>query len=145
MFVAATSVAPNTVTMEKLSILVIAQSYHPVVGGVETHAEQVAHELHRRGHGVAVAAMTFAEAKVPARFGILAHDMLVPNFASYEQDGIPIHSLTPCLFDRLRMAPIAVRALSSLPTVLLSRSAAIRLSVFSLGLSTSVGKTNDRR
>ena len=45
-----------------MDILLVAQNYHPFVGGVETHARQVAQEL-AQDHRVRVAAMNFAPAQ----------------------------------------------------------------------------------
>ena len=37
-----------------MNALVMTTYYHPVIGGVETHARQLVRHLHRRGHGVRV-------------------------------------------------------------------------------------------
>src|SRR5205085_9309334 len=93
-----------------MKILLVAQNYHPFVGGVETHARQVAQALSRH-HSVAVAAGNFLPGRLPRRLSMLHHNLLTPHYDSYRDGEVPIHALTPSLLDRVRMLPIALRAL----------------------------------
>ncbi len=93
-----------------MRILVVAQRYHPFVGGVETQTRLVVHELLRRGHDVQVVATTLQEPRLPARLRVLSDSLLLPDGQSYNDEGVPVHVLTPGRSDRLRLLPIAVRA-----------------------------------
>ena len=63
----------------KPRVLVVTTYYHPVLGGVETHARQIAGHLHARGFGVEV---------LTKRVG--AGDPL-----ESEVDGVPVHRVGP--------------------------------------------------
>src|SRR5579862_4620948 len=93
-----------------MNILIVAQNYHPFVGGVETHARQVARELAKR-HRVQVVAGNFAPCRLPGRLAMLHTNLLTPAGAGYRDGDVPVHALTPSGLDRLRMLPIAVRAI----------------------------------
>lgn len=93
-----------------MNILLIAQNYHPFVGGVETQTRMFAQVLARR-HRVAVAAGNFVPSRLPSRLAMLHTSLLTPSFAGYEDEGVPVHSLTPTPAQRLRMLPIVLRAL----------------------------------
>ncbi|BBM69340.1 glycosyltransferase family 4 protein [Rhodothermus marinus] len=93
-----------------MRILFVTQRYHPFVGGVETQTRLVVHELARRGHEVQVVATTLREPHLPARLRVLGDSLLLPDGHSYDDEGVPVHVLTPGLGDRLRMLPIALRA-----------------------------------
>ena len=97
-----------------MKILLVAQNYHPFIGGVEVHARQVAHRLLSQGHGVEVAAGNFAPSRLSARTAMLHTSLLAPAFADYNDEGVPVHALTPTRADRVRMMPIALRALPKL-------------------------------
>lgn len=92
-----------------MRILFVAQRYHPFVGGVETQTRLVVHELARREHEVRVVATTLREPHLPARLRVLGDSLLLPDGRSYDDEGVPVHVLTPGLGDRLRMLPIALR------------------------------------
>ena len=93
-----------------MRILFVAQRYHPFVGGVETQTRLVVHELARRGHEVQVVATTLCEPRLPARLRVLGDSLLLPDGHSYDDERVPVQVLTPDLGDRLRMLPIALRA-----------------------------------
>ncbi len=93
-----------------MRVLFVAQRYHPFVGGVETQTRLVVHELARRGHDVQVVATTLREPRLPARLRVLGDSLLLPDGQSYDDEGVPVHVLTPGLVDRLHMLPIALRA-----------------------------------
>jgi glycosyltransferase involved in cell wall biosynthesis len=59
-------------------VLLLTTYYHPIVGGVETHARQLAAHLHQRGFGVQV---------VTKRVGELPDEG--------ELDGVPVHRVGP--------------------------------------------------
>jgi glycosyltransferase involved in cell wall biosynthesis len=41
-----------------MRILMLAQFYHPILGGIEQHVRNLSHELVARGHDVSVATMS---------------------------------------------------------------------------------------
>src|SRR5258708_27185994 len=63
----------------KPRVLVLTTYYHPVLGGVETHARQLVNHLHRRGFGVEV---------VTKRIG--RHDQRASSI-----DGVAVHRVGP--------------------------------------------------
>lgn len=93
-----------------MNILLVAQNYHPFVGGVETQARMFAQTLTPH-HQVQVAAGNFLPSRLPSRLNVLHTNLLTASYASYRDGEVPIHSLTPMLSQRLRMLPIALRAL----------------------------------
>jgi len=97
-----------------MRILLVAQSYHPCVGGVETHVRQIAHEMRRLGHCVRVAAGNFGPYRGRRRAAVLHDSLLAEAHSDYDDEGVPVHALTPSATDRLRLLPIAVRALPRL-------------------------------
>ncbi|HZO87539.1 MAG TPA: glycosyltransferase family 4 protein [Chthonomonadaceae bacterium] len=96
-----------------MRILIVAQNYYPFVGGVETHARQVAREL-SKAHQVHIAAVNFAPCRLPKRLAMLHTSLLAPAYQSYQDGDVPVHALTPSLLDRLRMLPISARAIPRL-------------------------------
>lgn len=96
-----------------MNILFVAQRYHPFVGGVETQTRLVLNEL-ARDHHVEVAAVQFEDVDVHERLKPLADSLLLPPYDSYIDGDVPVHALTPTLTDRLRMLPIAARAIPRL-------------------------------
>ena len=93
-----------------MNITFIAQRYYPFMGGVETQTRLVAKALHARGHRVRVGGVNFAHRNVPQRLATLKDSLLVPPYDDYDDDGVPVHALTPTPTERLQMVPIAVRA-----------------------------------
>ena len=93
-----------------MRILIVAQRYHPFVGGVETQTRLFANELAKR-HSVRVAAANFEVPKVPPRLDVLAENMLVPQYESYVDGDVPVVALAPSIGQRLTMLPIAARAI----------------------------------
>jgi len=91
-----------------MRIVYVSQNYFPFVGGVETHVRQVSHEL-ARAHHVEIAAVNFAPYRGWSRLAQLHESILAPHFESYDDDGVPVHALTPTFTERLRMLPIAIR------------------------------------
>lgn len=92
-----------------MNVLIVAQNYHPLIGGVETHARQIAHELGKT-HRVRVVAGNFTACKLPQRLTMLHTSLLAPAAADYQDGEVPVHALTPQKIDRLKMLPIALRA-----------------------------------
>lgn len=93
-----------------MNILYVTQNYLPFIGGIELQTQMAAQELSKR-HNVAVAAGNFAPCVLPSRLGTLNNNLLAPSFADYHDETVPVHALTPSFANRLRMLPIAVRAL----------------------------------
>src|SRR5712671_633613 len=60
-------------------VLIVTTYYHPVLGGVETHARQIAGHLHTRGFGVEV---------LTKRVG-------GGDPAESKVDGVPVHRVGP--------------------------------------------------
>jgi len=96
-----------------MNILLITQNYHPFIGGIETHARQIAHEFAKR-HSVQVVAGNFAPCQLPGRLAMLHTNLLAPSYADYQDGEIPVHALTPKRFDRVKMLPIALRSIPKL-------------------------------
>lgn len=96
-----------------MNILVLAQGYYPILGGVETQTRLVVHELSKRHH-VEVAATNFGDAGIPHRLRMLGDSVLLPDHDDFVDEGVQVHALTPTWWERLRMAPIAVRAIPRL-------------------------------
>ena len=97
-----------------MTIAFIAQRYYPFMGGVETQTRLVAQALQKRGHRVKVGAVNFANRNVPQRLAMLEDSLLVPPYDDFTDKGIPVRALTPTPGERLRMAPIALRAIPRL-------------------------------
>jgi glycosyltransferase involved in cell wall biosynthesis len=97
-----------------VNLLLVAQNYHPFVGGVETHARQVARELAAQ-HTVAVAAVNFSANRLPARVAMLHNSVLIPRHDDRCDGDVTVHTLSPRPFDRVRLAPIGARVLPGLP------------------------------
>ena len=97
-----------------MNVLLVAQNYHPMIGGVETHARQIAHELCKQ-HQVQVVAGNFTSCKLPKRLSMLHTNLLAPTAADYQDGEISVHaSDTPENFDRVKMLPIALRSIPKL-------------------------------
>jgi glycosyltransferase involved in cell wall biosynthesis len=97
-----------------VKITIVSQFYLPFVGGIQLHVRQVAHALRARGHDVQIIAANFAPFKLSPRLASLNDSLLVPRFDSYVDQGVPVHALTPSPLQRLRLLPIAVRAIPKL-------------------------------
>jgi len=97
-----------------MRVLVAGHYYFPFIGGVETQMRLIGHELARRGHQIQFAATRFGASKVKPRLRTLDNSLLAPHFADYRDEGIPVHAITPGPVERLKMLPIAVRAIPKL-------------------------------
>lgn len=93
-----------------MRILFVTQNYLPFIGGIELQTHLAAQELSKR-HTVAVVAGNFAPCRLPKRLASLHNNLLAPRFADYTDGLVPVHALTPTLLDRLRLLPMAARAL----------------------------------
>jgi phosphatidyl-myo-inositol dimannoside synthase len=105
---------------KSMKVLLVTQNYFPFTGGVETQVRLLAHELARRQHHVKIAAVNFGQKQthsLPAwlegkiQHGGLYNSLLIPQFKSYQDEGVLVEALIPTWSDRLRMLPIAVRSL----------------------------------
>ena len=94
-----------------MKLLLITQYYFPFIGGVETHVRQVAHEMIKQGHQVEIVAATFSPCPLSAGTAVLYFNLLTPEYDDYQDGLVPVHTMTPNIWDRIRMAPIAIRAL----------------------------------
>jgi phosphatidylinositol alpha-1,6-mannosyltransferase len=92
-----------------MKIAIVSQNYHPFVGGVETHARQVAREL-AKDNQVTVAAVRFGPSTTPRRLAMLEDNLLVSRYPSYQDERVQVVSLSPTAMDRLRLVPLAMRA-----------------------------------
>lgn len=89
----------------QMKITLVSQNYLPFIGGIETHAQQVAHELKKRGHHVQIMAVNFEHSKLPEKLKVLHESLLAPSYRDYDDEGIPVHALTPTLTERLCLIP----------------------------------------
>jgi len=90
-----------------VKIGIITQKYHPLVGGVETHARQLAQGLSAR-HDVRVAATNFTGCRLPARLRVFESDLLAPSHSDFHDNAVPVHAIAPRRIDRLRMLPMVL-------------------------------------
>ena len=93
-----------------MNILFVSQNYLPFTGGVELQTQMAAQALSKRHH-VGVAAMNFGPCRLPMRLRTLHNSLLAPPFANYQDGPVQVHTLTPSIWERLRLLPIAIRAL----------------------------------
>ncbi len=93
-----------------MNILFVTQYYPPFTGGIELQTQMAAQEL-SKSHRVAVAAMNFVPCRLPRRLVTLHSSLLAPDFSSYHDGSVPVHSLTPSTRERLCLLPVAARAL----------------------------------
>ena len=99
-----------------MKITFVTHNYAPFTGGIETHAEQMAHALSARGHEVTVAALNFARFSVPRRLKALDQNLLARRTGEDRRDGpVRIISLGPRWPDRLKMLPLLARCTPVLP------------------------------
>jgi phosphatidylinositol alpha-1,6-mannosyltransferase len=93
-----------------MKVLLITQHYLPFIGGVEVHIRQLATEFCARGHDAQVVAVNFAPPRRSSRLNVLHQSLLAPQYKSYRDGEVLVRALTPSGLDRLRLAPIALRA-----------------------------------
>jgi phosphatidyl-myo-inositol dimannoside synthase len=104
-----------------MKILFVIQHYYPFIGGSETQARLIAHELAKK-HEIHVAAVNFDQkdnltCDFPSwlthrfQFAGLYGNLLAPDYFSHLDGKVVVHSLTPTLAERLRMLPIVIRSL----------------------------------
>ena len=99
-----------------MKITLVTHNYAPFTGGIETHAEQMAHALSARGHEVTVAALNFGRFSVPRRFRALDQSLLAPRTGEDRRDGpVQVISLGPRWPARLKMLPMLLRCTPVLP------------------------------
>ena len=93
-----------------MKILLIAQRYPPVVGGVEVHLMQISRAFLAAGHHVSVAAANFAPYTGSKRLAVLFDSLLTPPHDDFNDNGIPVSAICPRTFlDRLCLLPCLVR------------------------------------
>ncbi len=93
-----------------MNILLIAQRYPPIVGGVEVHVMQISRSFKAAGHHVSVAAANFAPYTGSKRLAVLFDSLLTPPHDDFNDDGIPVTAICPRTFwDKLRLLPCLVR------------------------------------
>ena len=98
-----------------MKITFVTHNYAPFTGGIETHAEQVAHALSAR-HEVTVAALNFRRFQVPRRLGPLDQNLLAQRTGEDRRDGpVRVLSLGPRWPERLKMLPMLLRCTPVLP------------------------------
>ncbi len=99
-----------------MKITFVVHNYPPFTGGIETHAEQMAHALSARGHEVTVAALNFGRFHVQGRFAALEQSLLAARNGEDRQDGpVRVISLGPRWPERLKMLPMLLRCTPVLP------------------------------
>lgn len=92
-----------------MRVIYICSNYHPFVGGVEIHAQQVAQWMSRR-HIVSIAARNFSSEPTSRIAKVLHHNLLTPSHADKQDGSVAVHSLTPSISGRLFMLPMLLRA-----------------------------------
>lgn len=98
-----------------MKITLVTHNYAPFTGGIETHAEQMAHALSAR-HEVTVAALNFGRFAVPRRLRALDQNLLARRTGEDRQDGpVRVISLGPRWPERLKMLPLVLRCVPVLP------------------------------
>ena len=99
-----------------MKITFVTHNYAPFTGGIETHAEQMAHALSARGHEVTVAALNFGRFSVPRRLKALDQSLLAQRTGEDRRDGaVRVISLGPRRSERLKMLPMLLRCTPVLP------------------------------
>lgn len=94
------------------SILLVTQTYYPLIGGIETHVHQIAQEFQQEGHRVAIAAMNFAAYQGHPRYRVLQTSLMATTFADSTDGTVPVYSLAPRgASDRLALSPLLFRTL----------------------------------
>lgn len=96
-----------------MNVLLVAQNYFPFIGGVEVHARQIGREL-TGPHRVIVVAANFAPCRLPRRLAVLHDSLLTPRAQGFWDGAVRVEALTPGPLDRVRLLPIAVRAIPRL-------------------------------
>jgi len=59
---------------------------------------------------VEIAAMNFESSDLPDRLNVLNDSLLAPTHESFQDGDVLVHAITPTTTDRLRMLPVAIRA-----------------------------------
>ncbi len=99
-----------------MKITFVTHNYAPFTGGIETHAEQMAHALSARGHEITVAALNFGRFPVPRRLKALDQSLLAKRTGEDRRDGaVRVISLGPRRSERLKMLPMLLRCTPVLP------------------------------
>ncbi len=99
-----------------MKITLVTHNYAPFTGGIETHAEQMAHALSARGHEITVAALNFGRFPVPRRLKALDQSLLAKRTGEDRRDGpVRVVSLGPRWPERLKMLPLLLRCMPVLP------------------------------
>jgi len=96
-----------------MKIIFICQNYYPLIGGVETQARLLAHELSKE-HEVSIIGGNFYQSELPGPLKVLHENILTPSYKNYKDCNIQIYALTPSLKDRIFMLPIAIRIIPRL-------------------------------
>lgn len=93
-----------------MKIVYISNNYLPFTGGVEIHVHQIAQRLSTR-HQVTVGAIKFGNYALSKRLRVLEYSLLAEQRCGPRTDGaVRVYSLAPTRVDRLKMAPMVVRA-----------------------------------
>ena len=110
------SVDASNLDTLRMKITFVTHNYAPFTGGIETHAEQMAHALSARGHEVTVAALNFGRFHVPRRLKALDQNLLAKRTGEDRRDGpVRVISLGPRWGQRLQMLPLLLRCTPVLP------------------------------
>lgn len=96
-----------------MNIALVSRCYHPSIGGVENLVRQTAHELSRH-HKVSVLATNFETFRLPLRLMPLHGNLLARMHESCDDDEVRVNTLTPTWADRLKLLPIALKAVPKL-------------------------------
>lgn len=102
--------ANRAVDAASMRVAFVLQNYLPYLGGVETQARAAAHRLAAKGRHVEIVAASFRPLGLPRRLAMLGDSLLVPHHKDFDDEGIPVRTVTPGRLQRLRLSPIALRA-----------------------------------
>jgi glycosyltransferase involved in cell wall biosynthesis len=92
-----------------MKIAIVCANYLPFMGGVEIHAQQVSRQL-SQAYDVRLSAMNFGQCRLPTSLGVLHNNLLAPASSDSIDQDLPVTSLAPKAWDRIRMIPMALRA-----------------------------------
>ena len=93
-----------------MKIAYISYNYLPFTGGVEIHIQQLAQTLSVR-HQVTIGAIKFANYSLTKRLRVLEYNLLADRrYAPVKEGPVKVYSLAPTLLERIKMAPLLVRA-----------------------------------
>ena len=93
--------------MSRIGIFTL--NYHPLIGGVEAHARQIAHGFSAE-HVVTIGAVNMSSRKVPHRLRVLGSNLLTGCSSDRSDGPVKVVSLASSPAARILMLPLLIRA-----------------------------------